>query len=495
MSHDDFEGLTQEATAIALAGETECRAQLPKILDKSSAPSGAVRVNSGNCSIAVNGSAYGQQRQLQRAVRPKTMMVPPTGRRGASQCGLLISCSFSFAAGLALIAFQAGATAADTKIDTGQCSIAVAGSAVGNSITCNFGLTPDQLRQLTEAAVRGVTEAQQERVDKVSKALGVTEDAAKNLLRVVGEDPNVPEDKLAEALTKAGNDYRKLEAQVAALNPENPIASGLVLQAKPEIEAGHFERAHELLREATQAQIAAAHEAGKVRKQAQAAEDAQWLGAASSTAAEGGVALTERKFDRAATLFGQAADYVPSGRRKERGDYLLRRVNALYRQGGERGDNDALREAIEVCRTALAEFPRSETPLQWANAQAVLGNVLQTLGGRESAKARLEDAVSAYRAALEELTRERLPIAWAITQNNLGAALMALGEREGGPAELERRRRPSARRCPSLTRDRRRSTGRRRRTIWGPCSRRWAIAEPGRWSSTTLSAYRAALEE
>ena len=122
----------------------------------------------------------------------------------------MTSRSFSFAVGLAIIALQAESASANSKIDTGQCSIAVAGSAVGNSITCNFGLTPDQLRQLTEAAVRGATEAQQERVDKVSRTLGVTEDAAKNLLRVVGEDANVLEDKLAEALTKAAERLQKV---------------------------------------------------------------------------------------------------------------------------------------------------------------------------------------------------------------------------------------------------------------------------------------------
>ena len=40
------------------------------------------------------------------------------------------------------------------------------------------------------------------------------------------------------------------------------------------------------LHEATQAQIAAAQEARKLREQAQAAEDVQMLGAAGSTAAE-----------------------------------------------------------------------------------------------------------------------------------------------------------------------------------------------------------------
>jgi hypothetical protein len=78
------------------------------------------------------------------------------------------------------------------------------------------------------------------------------------------------------------------------------------------------------LREATQAQIAAAQEARKLKEQAQAAEDAQMLGAASSTAAEGGVALTERRYLEAAELFGQAADYVPNEHASERGKYLRR---------------------------------------------------------------------------------------------------------------------------------------------------------------------------
>ena len=68
------------------------------------------------------------------------------------------------------------------------------------------------------------------------------------------------------------------------------------------------------------------------------------LGAAQSTAARG-----RRRADRAAlyvrlpTLFGQAAGYVPSGHTSEHGGYLLRQADALYRQGDERGDNDALR--------------------------------------------------------------------------------------------------------------------------------------------------------
>ncbi len=203
----------------------------------------------------------------------------------------------------------------DTKVEAGPCSIAATGNASNNTTTCNFGLTPEQLKQATEAAVKGATGPLIDRITDISKTLGVTEGAAKTLLKIVGEDANIPDDKLAEALTKVAGDYKRLQAQAAkaaALNADNPTARGLVDEAKPEIDAGHFDRARELLHQATQAQIAAAQAAYKIQEQARIAGDAQMLGAASSTATEGDVALTERRYLEAADLFGQAAELCSS---------------------------------------------------------------------------------------------------------------------------------------------------------------------------------------
>ncbi len=349
------------------------------------------------------------------------------------------------------------------KVEAGSCAIANSSAATGNTVTCNFGLTDEHLKQVTEVAVKGATEPLTHQIVEISKTLGVTEEAAKTLLKIAGADDKIPEDKLAEALTRVAGDYKRLQAQVAALNPDNPTARKLVDEARPEIAAGHFERAHELLRQATQAQIAAAQEARKLKEQAQATEDAQMLGAAGSTAAEGDVALTERRYGEAAELFGQAAGYVPSGHASEHGGYLLRQADALYRQGDERGDNDALRSAIEVYGRALAEYSRKQTPLDSAMTQMNLGNALGTLGERESGTARLQEAVAAYRAALGEWTRERVPLDWAMTQMNLGNALGTLGERESGTARLRRRWRPIARRWRNGPASGFRSTGRGRR--------------------------------
>ena len=85
---------------------------------------------------------------------------------------------------------------------------------------------------------------------------------------------------------------------------------------------------------------------------------------------------------------------------------------AVYSDGGsdERGDNEALRNAIGIYRRMLEERTRDRVPLQWAMTQMSLGATLEALGERESGTARLEEAVAAYRAALEERTRERVPL-------------------------------------------------------------------------------------
>jgi hypothetical protein len=348
----------------------------------------------------------------------------------------------AFAAAALIAALVAGdAVAADsTTVTASACALSAGRDASNNTVTCNFGLTQEQLNQLTEAAVKGATEPLVTQIRAIGKILDITEDAAKTLLKVVGEDPNVSEDKLAEALTKVATDYKRLQTQAttaAQLARDNPIAEALVAQAKAEINDGHFARAHELLRQATQAQLAAAQEARKLREQAQAAEDAQMLGAASATATEGDVALTERHYTEAADVFGQAAWYVPPGHADVRLSYLDRQAYALQRQGDEHGDNQALRSAIEIHRQELQERPRERVPLDWARTQNNLGIALEMLGERASGTARLEQAVAAYDEALKERTRERVPLDWAQTQNNRGNALGVLGKRESRTAHLE----------------------------------------------------------
>jgi Tetratricopeptide repeat len=115
--------------------------------------------------------------------------------------------------------------------------------------------------------------------------------------------------------------------------------------------------------------------------------------------------------------------------------YISGQVRELCDRGDEFADNQALEEAICICRSALTLVSR-ERVLDWAATQNHLGRALWTLGARESGTARLEEAVATFCQALKEITCERVPI-WAAIQSNLGNALAALGERESGTARLE----------------------------------------------------------
>ena len=125
--------------------------------------------------------------------------------------------ALSLATVLTAVAPHAVFALGDTTVNAAQCSIATGANAANNSVTCNFGLTDEQLKQVTAAAVKGATEPLLDQIVDISKTLGVTAEAAKTLLRIVGEQPNVPDERLGEVLTKVANDYKRLLAQAAAL--------------------------------------------------------------------------------------------------------------------------------------------------------------------------------------------------------------------------------------------------------------------------------------
>ena len=311
----------------------------------------------------------------------------------------------------------------------------------GRDAIVTYGLTPEQVRELTKAAAAGAVGPLADRIIDLSNRLGVTQGATLTMLRILDQG-DVPLEQLPQKLAEVADQYKKFQAQLAALNPQNPLARGFVEQAQAEIKVGKADsliKAHQLLSQAKQAQIAAAQQARNLRQKAQVAEDEQLIQAAASSAAEGDLAMTELHYLQGADLFKEAANLVPPGNAYEdkRIDYLRREIRALYQQGDEFGDNSALLSAIERCKRLIDLQPRERVPLDWAGTQNGLGTALGVLGERESGTARLEEAVAAFREALEEATRERVPLDWAETQTNLGNALARLGERESGTARLE----------------------------------------------------------
>src|SRR5690348_8187867 len=205
----------------------------------------------------------------------------------------------------------------------------------------SVGFTAEQVRALVEAATKGADE----RVAEVSRRLGVTQGAMRTMLATLGQ-ADVPEERLAEKLAEVFEQYRKAAAAIAALHPENPVAQGHAAKAAQAATSGDRNEARHHLQAARAAAEAAAGGARRLAREAEAAAQRQMLQAARAVAAEAELALTTLDYPEAARLFGEAASLMPSAEPKEKGILLRRQADAVQREGGERGDNIALREAI-----------------------------------------------------------------------------------------------------------------------------------------------------
>ena len=312
------------------------------------------------------------------------------------------------------------AVQAQVKVDRGV----YAGGDIRDS-QIMIGIPHEQLPGLIEAATKPLhkrTAEQQAAIVELEGRLSVNQAQLLTFFQILGEE-NVAPERIGSKLVEIAQHYRDLLEQAAVATSDDPQVAALKEQVRLALAAPDLERADALLAEVQEIQDAAA--------------DRMALEAAATAAQRAGIALTRLRYGDAARLFSKAATRVPPDHDEERSDYLQRQADALYRQGDEKGDNPALREAIDLYRDLVADTSRRDQPLDWAMTQNNLGNALWTLGQRESGTARLEEAVGAFRDALQERTRERVPLDWAGTQNNLGNALSTLGERESGTARLE----------------------------------------------------------
>jgi hypothetical protein len=257
------------------------------------------------------------------------------------------------------------------------------------------------VQELTKAAAAGAVGPLTEKIVDLSSKLGVTEGAAVTMLRVIGQQ-DVPLEKLPQKLAEVAERYKSAMERLAVLDPQDPITRDLVARVDTAFKAGHLEEVDQLVSQAEQAEIAAAHQAQQLAQQAQAAADQRLLRAAHDREVRDDIAMTGLHYLEAARHFQEAAALVPAGNPDEKGRFLLAEAGALQQQGDERGDNAALMKAITT-----------------------------------------------YRAALEERTRDRVPLRWALAQNSLGVALSMLGEGRTGRRGWKRRWRPAGPRSRS----------------------------------------------
>jgi tetratricopeptide (TPR) repeat protein len=305
------------------------------------------------------------------------------------------------------------------RAETG--AVAIGGNVSGSTI--NIGVPPEQLAALVRQSA-DLSETQKKVIAKLEGELDLNQRQISAALGILGEN-DIPPERLAAKLVEIAERFKDLQATASTQPGDSPTIVSLKAEAQKAISAGELAKADALLADAETEQ--------------RHALDRLAVNAAETAARRGEIALTRLRYAEAAKHFANGAAVFPPGSAHEDKwiSYLQKEANALYQQGDERGDGDALRSAIERRKRLLELVPREGAPLKWAGTLSDLGDALWNLGARESGTAKLEEAVTIYREALKEFTRERVPLHWASTQNRLGNALSTLGQRVGGTARLE----------------------------------------------------------
>jgi tetratricopeptide (TPR) repeat protein len=96
-----------------------------------------------------------------------------------------------------------------------------------------------------------------------------------------------------------------------------------------------------------------------------------------------------------------------------------------------------LEPAQEVFEAELTDELRQRSPLQWAQTQNHLGNVLAAQGQQHRDETLYAKAIAAFESALEVLDQEETPADWAATQYNLATAAQAVGRQESNSKYLK----------------------------------------------------------
>jgi tetratricopeptide (TPR) repeat protein len=94
--------------------------------------------------------------------------------------------------------------------------------------------------------------------------------------------------------------------------------------------------------------------------------------------------------------------------------------------------------AREAFEHELTEDYRQQAPLEWAQVQSHLGNVLAAQAQQLRDEALYLQAIAAFNLALQVLSREETPTDWATTQANLGTAAQAAGRQQKDSKVLKR---------------------------------------------------------
>ena len=257
-------------------------------------------------------------------------------------------------------------------------SVAVGGDVSDSTIT--IGIPPEQLAALIQQA-QELSETQKKLIAELEAKLDLNQRQVRAALEILGEK-DIPPERLAAKLVEIAERFKALQATALAQPGDDAKIAALKVEAQKAIEAGDLAKADALLAD--------------VESEQRRMRDRLAMNLAETSARRGDIALARLRYREAAHHFANAAAALPpeNTHDEKRIGYLAREADALYRQGDEFGDNDALRAAIERRKRLIGLNPRERVPLDWAKTQNNLGIALWRLGERESGTARLEEAVA-----------------------------------------------------------------------------------------------------
>lgn len=272
--------------------------------------------------------------------------------------------------------------------------LALMASFLAAPVVVSAQALPDQIRNA------GVTVAQwngiRQEVRRAALSRAVSERALAAVAERVGVElargGRIDVDQLLKLIDGRATQIKALQERLALLAASgDPATAGRLSEARAAMDAGDLDGAERIL--------------GDARRAARASREKAQLREAEVAGLEAQVKALRFDYLGAAALYEDAAQTAPASETKARWDYRMKQASALRERGRAFGEPAPLQASVGLYRDqAFPLAPRASAPADWATTQNALGLTLTVIGERGDKQA-LADAVAAFRAALEVRAR------------------------------------------------------------------------------------------
>ena len=198
-----------------------------------------------------------------------------------------------------------------------QSDVAIKTLESTKNATVSYGISSGELATLTktlaEHADTAAATALSGKTQELATKLAVTQGALEQFLRILGET-GVPPEHLTEKLVEMASEYKRLKQSLDTLSLAEPDLDEMISKAMENVDAGRFEVADLILKQAEEAQLAKLERAK--------------TSMAMTLERRGEIALSQTKNREAADYFGQAAALIPGDKPLEKERLLRRQTDA-----------------------------------------------------------------------------------------------------------------------------------------------------------------------